>query len=201
MSDAARVLIVDDEPSVRLVFRTTLESSGYDVSEASDGKLALELMHQREFDIVLLDLRMPQFGGMETLERLREEGSQVPVVVVTAHGSIPDVVGALKLGAVDFVAKPLSPDALRAVVRQAALGRDPSARHAPSKEPVGRKPAGNVQPSAGSARFEESDFFLRVAAPLGVDPVLVRQIAEQMNEIRKRHEMGSYRAAGKLTWG
>jgi DNA-binding NtrC family response regulator len=201
MNDAARVLIVDDEPSVRLVFRTTLESSGYEVAEASDGKLALELMHEREFDVVLLDLRMPQFGGMETLERLREEGSQVPVVVVTAHGSIPDVVGALKLGAVDFVAKPLSPDTLRTVVREAALAQARSARPAPPKEPVGRKSAGKVEPSARSARFEEADFFLRVAAPLGVDPALVRQIAEQMNELRERRELGTYRIAGRLTWG
>src|SRR5262245_15291046 len=201
MSDAARVLIVDDEPSVRLVFRTTLESSGYEVAEASDGNLALQLMHEREFDVVLLDLRMPQFGGMETLERLREEGSQVPVVVVTAHGSIRDVVGALKLGAVDFVAKPLSPDALRTVVREAAPTRARSAWPAPPKEPLGLTSPRKVETSAGSARFEEADFFLRVAAPLGVDPALVRQIAEQMNELRERREMGSYRVAGYLTWG
>jgi DNA-binding NtrC family response regulator len=201
MSEAARVLIVDDEPSVRLVFRIALESAGYEVCEANDGQAALDLIHRCDFDVVLLDLRMPSFGGMETLEKLHEEGSDVPVVIVTAHGSIPEVVTALRMGAVDFIAKPLSPDALRTVVRQAVLTRTPSARPAPFQGAAVRKSRGEVEPSAGPAGFKEADFYLRVAAPFGVDPALVRQIAELMNELRERREVGSYRVAGRLTWG
>lgn len=138
-----RVLIVDDEPNVRLVFRTALESSGFHVDEAADGPTALEWLARTTADVVLLDLQMPGFGGMEVLRRLRDAGNGVPVVIVTAHGSVADAVAAMKLGAIDFLAKPLTPEALRAVVSEVI------ARHAPAepgavavREPSPAGPAG-----------------------------------------------------------
>ena len=116
MDAPKRILIVDDEPNVRLVFRTALESTGYLVTEAADGSAALQQLHKVPTDLILLDLKMPGMDGMETLERLRLERSEIPVVVVTAHGSVPDAVAAMKLGAVDFLPKPVSPVSLRAVV-------------------------------------------------------------------------------------
>lgn len=113
----SRILIVDDEPNVRLVFRTALEACGYVVAEADDGVTALERLAAAPADLVLLDLQMPRVGGMEVLRRLRESGNDVPVAIVTAHGSIPDAVAAMKLGAIDFLTKPLSPEPLRQVVR------------------------------------------------------------------------------------
>ena len=113
MRHDAHILIVDDEPNVRLVFRTTLESSGYKTSSAEDGETALMWLENTHFDLVLLDLQMPVMDGMEVLEGLREAGKDVPVVIVTAHGSVPNAVQAMKLGAIDFLSKPLSPDRLR----------------------------------------------------------------------------------------
>jgi DNA-binding response OmpR family regulator len=121
-----RVLIVDDEPNVRLVFRTALESACFTVDEASEGLSALDRLAKSPADVVLLDLQMPVIGGMEVLRRLRDAGNDVPVVIVTAHGSIPDAVAAMKLGAIDFLSKPLTPDALRQVVSEII------ARHAPA---------------------------------------------------------------------
>jgi DNA-binding response OmpR family regulator len=121
-----RVLIVDDEPNVRFLFRTALESEGYRVGEAADGAAALETLSRAASDAVLLDLRMPGVSGMDVLRGLREAGIDVPVVIVTAHGTIPDAVEAMKLGAVDFLSKPVTPDALRRVVAEVI------ARHAPS---------------------------------------------------------------------
>jgi DNA-binding response OmpR family regulator len=118
------ILIIDDEPNVRLVFRTTLESSGYDLAEVENGHDALEWLNHHRADLLLLDLQMPTMGGMEVLERLRSSGSNVPVIIVTAHGSIPDAVAAMKLGAIDFLSKPLTPDALRRAVSE-VLGRVP----------------------------------------------------------------------------
>jgi DNA-binding NtrC family response regulator len=127
-----RVLIVDDEPNVRLMLETTLASVGYIVSEASDGEVALELLgaSNHGLDLVLLDLLMPRMDGMEFLRRLRALGDPVPVVILTAHGSIPEAVEAMKLGAIDFLAKPTTPDALRRVVA------DVIARHAASAESI-----------------------------------------------------------------
>lgn len=135
------VLVVDDEPNVRLVFRTTLESSGYRVDEAADGLDAVAKLKESCFDIVLLDLLMPVIGGMETLKLLRDRNIDVPVVMITAHGSIPDAVEAMKLGAVDFLSKPLTPEALRHVVR------DMIERHRPKSEataPASRETSGTT---------------------------------------------------------
>ena len=124
MDNRARILIVDDEPNVRLVFRTALEAAGYAVSEAADGAAALDSVHRDRADLVLLDLRMPGLGGMEVLRRLRDAGNDVPVVIVTAHGSIPDVVAAMRLGAVDFLPKPVTPAGIREVVDRLARRDD-----------------------------------------------------------------------------
>jgi DNA-binding NtrC family response regulator len=116
MNRGYRVLIVEDEPNVRLVFRTALESDDYRVTAAPDGEAALAWLGQEHFDVVLLDLRMPGSGGMEVLAGLRARGDDTPVVVVSAHDRAPDVVRAMRLGAVDFLPKPLTPDALRRAV-------------------------------------------------------------------------------------
>jgi DNA-binding response OmpR family regulator len=126
VSSPARILVVEDEPNVRLVFRTALESAGYEVDEAEDGESALRRLDESPCDLVLLDLLMPRVGGMEVLRRLRDGGDDVPVVIVTAHGTIPDAVLAMKLGAIDFVTKPLTPDALRRVASDVLLRHRPT---------------------------------------------------------------------------
>ncbi len=122
MATAARILIVDDEPNVRLMFRTALEAVGHTVIEAEEGEAALAALHAAPTDLVLLDLRMPRMDGRATLRRMRDEGITTPVVIVTAHGSIRDAAEAMKSGAIDFLQKPLRPEALREVVAR-ALGR------------------------------------------------------------------------------
>jgi DNA-binding NtrC family response regulator len=107
MSRTAHILIVDDEPNVRLVFRTALESSGYRISSAEDGEKALLWLGNAPIDLVLLDLQMPGIEGMEVLRQVRSGGNDVPVVVITAHDTVPNAVEAMKLGAIDFLAKPL----------------------------------------------------------------------------------------------
>jgi DNA-binding response OmpR family regulator len=139
MSQTCRILIVEDEPNVRLVFRTALESDDHRISLAEDGEKALRWLEDAPVDLVLLDLQMPGVGGMEVLRRLRAAGHDVPVVVITAHDSVPNAVEAMKLGAIDFLAKPLTPEELRRVVAEvlARHPRDESARD-PAPDPVPR---------------------------------------------------------------
>jgi DNA-binding response OmpR family regulator len=123
MSDRMKttsVLIVDDEPNVRLMFRTALQSAGYETAEAGDGQAALSWLERTSPDLMLLDLKMPGIDGMETLRRMREAGDETPVVIITAHGSIPDAVAAMRLGAIDFLSKPVTPERLRTVVADVA---------------------------------------------------------------------------------
>jgi DNA-binding NtrC family response regulator len=123
---ARRILIVEDEPNVRLVFRTALESNEYMISVSENGENALRWLEQEPISLVLLDLKLPGIGGLEILRRLRDAGSDVPVVVITAHDSVVNAVEAMKLGAIDFLSKPLTPEALRQVVAE-VLARDADA--------------------------------------------------------------------------
>ena len=205
MSAAARVLIVDDEPNVRLVFRTALESTGCTLSVAEDGEAALRYLVQVPFDLVLMDLRMPGLDGMQVLRRLREAGNDVPVVMITAHGSIPDAVLAMKLGAVDFLSKPLSPDALRAVVAEVLD------RHAPTRSrPEPAAAAGPVRPAAQFAAdlrrakqalnrraFGEAEVLLRQALALNDDSAEAHNLLRVLHELRQEHDASylEYKAA------
>jgi DNA-binding response OmpR family regulator len=110
------ILIVDDEPNVRLTYRAILETDGFEVREASDGGAALREMGDKDFDLAILDMRMPGIDGLELLERMGERRIQTPVVIITANGNIPHAVLAMKLGAIDFLEKPLTPEALRSTV-------------------------------------------------------------------------------------
>jgi DNA-binding response OmpR family regulator len=112
------ILIVDDEPNVRLNHRTALETEGYAVSEAEGGDTALEALARDQFDLALLDVRMPGMDGLDLLSRMRERGHQTPAVMITAHGDVPHAVRAMKLGAIDFLQKPLTPPQLRQIVRE-----------------------------------------------------------------------------------
>ncbi|MFH1177527.1 MAG: response regulator, partial [Acidobacteriota bacterium] len=115
----ARILVVDDEPTFRALLADILEDAGFEVLEAADGEAALAALDRGEFQLVLSDQRMPRLGGMELLRRLRERASPPPLVMLTAHGTIPEAVEAVRLGAADYLTKPLpSPAALLAVVRR-----------------------------------------------------------------------------------
>lgn len=115
-----RILIVDDEPHIRAVMRMALEGRDYEIHEAGSGEEALELRTpSQRWDAILLDERMPGMDGLETLKAFRERDPDCVVIMVTAYASIDLAVEAMKLGATDFVQKPMSPETLRAAVAAA----------------------------------------------------------------------------------
>ena len=119
------ILIVDDEPNVRLNYRMALETEGYLVTEASSGANALEELETATFDLAILDMRMPGMDGLELLAEMRKRGHATPSIIITAYGDVPHAVKAMKLGAIDFLQKPLTPETLRQIVT------DLLRRHAP----------------------------------------------------------------------
>ena len=114
-----RILIVDDEPFNLELLAQELRDLGYDIARARDGVEALARAESYRPDLVLLDYMMPGMNGLEVLQELRKGESDVPVVMVTAHGSIDVAVQAMKLGAHDFIPKPFEPDHIALVVRKA----------------------------------------------------------------------------------
>jgi DNA-binding NtrC family response regulator len=116
------VLIVDDEPNVRRVLATLLEQGGYATSRAESGEQALALVRTQDPDLVLTDLRMGEIDGLELLGRIKHDFPEIPVVLVTAHGTVATAVEAMKRGAFDFVTKPFDRDGVLDVVVR-ALGQ------------------------------------------------------------------------------
>jgi DNA-binding response OmpR family regulator len=116
-----KILVVDDEQNIRLLLRSTLESDGFDVFEASSGEEAIDSIERRKPALVLLDLWMPRSDGMMVLEHLNQKPpEQRPrVIVLTANSRVPVVVKAMRLGASDFLEKPTTPDDLRLSVAAA----------------------------------------------------------------------------------
>jgi len=132
MEDRIRVLVVDDEEVVRLGYRRVLSTDSFRVMAAGDGPEALSLMSGDRFDVVLLDLRMPGMDGLDVLRAIKERWPESEVVVITGYPSIDTAKQAVQLGAYDYLAKPLVPDAvLRATTgawmqKRWALHREPA---------------------------------------------------------------------------
>jgi DNA-binding response OmpR family regulator len=138
-----RLLIVDDEPHIRHMMRLTLEATGYQVDEAADGQAGLDRFHDGpEYDAVVLDQKMPGLDGLETLRRIKEHAPDACVVMVTAFASIELAVDAMRLGATDFLRKPMTPETLRGAVAAAIASK--AARRPPRRSATPR-PSGPVE--------------------------------------------------------
>jgi DNA-binding response OmpR family regulator len=120
----AKILVVDDEPQIRRVMRTTLTSRGYAILEARSGEQAMEMMRSERPDLVVLDVNMPGMGGLEACREIRRN-SDVPVIVLTVRHTEQDKVRALDAGADDYVVKPFSPRELMARLRAHLRRTDP----------------------------------------------------------------------------
>ncbi len=119
MSDKIRILVVDDEMSMRHMLRLLLERAGYEVSEAEDGQQALAALQNQGCDIVLCDIRMPVLGGLEFLDQVQRQAADATVIMMTAYGSIDLALDCMKRGAYDYLAKPFKPDEVVLTLKKA----------------------------------------------------------------------------------
>ncbi len=120
---ALKVLVVDDEPPIRRFLRTSLGAQNYQVTDAETGQEALDLVTREKFDLVVLDLGLPGMDGFDVIVKLREAGSDVPIVVLSSRSDEAGKVKALDLGADDYVTKPFGVEELLARIRAALRHR------------------------------------------------------------------------------
>jgi two-component system response regulator AtoC len=113
------VLVVEDEANMRRVLRALLRRDGHRVLEARDGAEALEMLDDERVDVLLSDLRMPRMNGLELLEETRKRDRRVPLILLTAYGTVGSAVEALKHGAFDYLTKPFDPEEVRQAVAKA----------------------------------------------------------------------------------
>ena len=114
-----RILVVDDEDSIRKTMRMTLEYEGYEVTEAASGTEAIKAVENELPDLVFLDVKMPGMDGLEVLDRLKQNSPATQVVIISGHGNVQTAVQATKLGAFDFIEKPLETERVLLAVRNA----------------------------------------------------------------------------------
>jgi two-component system, LuxR family, response regulator FixJ len=123
MTDAPTIYVVDDDDAVRESLQLLLEASGFAVVGYASGRKFLDALKPDARGCLLIDVRMPEIGGLEVQEELRRRRSAVPAIVITGHGDVPLAVQAMKAGAADFIEKPFSDAAiLAAIARALALG-------------------------------------------------------------------------------
>jgi len=123
-----RILIVDDEPNIRRTLRVALEASGHAVAEAASGPAARKLIERQPADVALVDLRLGAESGLDLMGPLLEQLPRLAIVVITAHASFDTAVEAMRLGALDYLPKPFTPDQVRAVLDRVARLRGLSDR-------------------------------------------------------------------------
>lgn len=114
-----RILLVEDDASLRSILSYHLEQAGYKVTEAADGRQALDQSKKHDWDLVVTDIRMPRIDGVTLLKEIRRSDVDLPIILITAHGTIEDAVAAIKAGAFDYITKPVEREVLLRVVGRA----------------------------------------------------------------------------------
>jgi DNA-binding NtrC family response regulator len=113
-----QILLIDDERAIRRALREILEFENCQVQEAESGVQALQLLEQSNFDLIFSDIKMPHMDGIELLEQIKKKNLETPVVMISGHGNVETAVGAIKLGAFDFIEKPLDLNRILVLLRQ-----------------------------------------------------------------------------------
>ncbi|HIJ58173.1 MAG TPA: response regulator [Deltaproteobacteria bacterium] len=123
MNETIKVLVIDDEKAIRDGCHRVLTGKGYEVITAENGQIALDILDREPLDIILLDLKMPVIGGEEVLETTRKEYPDIPVIIITGHGTVDTAVVCMKNGAYDFITKPFQIDQFLLTITRAAEKR------------------------------------------------------------------------------
>jgi len=114
-----KILVIDDEQNIRKMLTRVLSPEGFIVKEANNGLEALKRLQEENYSLVLLDLKMPGLNGIETLKKIRKNDLNLPVIMMSAYGSIPEAVEAMKLGALDYLIKPFDIEELKIIIKRA----------------------------------------------------------------------------------
>jgi len=164
---SARILIVDDEINMQVALREVLQRQGHEITVANDGPSALGELEGSTFDLVLSDVRMPEMTGIELLERVRSRWPKLPMIVMTAYGTVEDAVGAMKKGASDYLLKPFSSETVEEIVHR-TLQRSQNAAQADEADEedatASADTSGPMEPIANSPEMQGLLSFAREVA-------------------------------------
>ena len=184
----SRILIIDDQDPIRRVLREILENEKYQVDDAANGPTALEMIKEQEYDAILCDIKMPDMDGIEVLEQVKAT-SDIPVIMISGHGTIDSAVDAIKKGAFDFIQKPPDLNRLLITVRNALDKQNLSTENKALKKVVSRQ---NEMVGKSAPMMEVRDMIEKVAATnarvliTGENGTGKELVAKQLHELSPR---------------
>lgn len=177
-----RVLVVDDTKNIRILLKKCLELEGHTVVAAENGKSALSVMEKQAFDLVFLDVRMPEISGTEVLRQMRELGIETPVIMITAFGTVKNAVECTRLGAVAYLQKPFTENKVRQVMETVL-------QNTPQKMPDLAELLQTAREEINESCFMEAEALLKNALPrFFMEPQLYSLLAELYNRQGKHDE-------------
>ena len=186
---SSRILIVDDEATIRASLVESLTREGYDITAAESGEEALAKTHTQKFDLVVTDLKLPGVSGIEILQALRNQGNSTPVIMMTAYGDVDTAVSAMRLGAYDFIPKPFKLGAMKKQVRAAlkatSVPKAPAHESAP-EEPREEKPAPKAAPATGKTPGMDGQYMRMIKACPGLEHIA--RILEKVGSSRSGND-------------
>ena len=191
--NAQRVLVIDDEPDIRELLNLTLSRMGLDVTTAEDLTEARQALQNQTFSFCLTDMRLPDGNGLDLVEEISNQFPDLPTAVITAHGKIEDAVHALKMGAFDFVSKPVDLAVLRKLVNTALkLRRDEPREQTPQGESAGKAPQAILDKLRGNSKAITQCKTMIAKLARSQAPILVSGESGSGKELAARliHELG-----------
>ncbi len=192
--DTPRVLVVDDEEALRLMLRAVLEEHGWEVDEAANGEKALHRVTALEPQVIVLDIRMPGISGLEVLGRLQADYRHIPVIMLTAYGTVDTAVEAMKLGAFDFLAKPSDNEEIISVLDRALEYSRYLRREGPEAQP----PVEGSQLVGESAAMRTVFEFIRQVGPSEATILIQGESGTGKELVAEALHAASHRASGPL---
>ncbi len=171
MSDPPRILIVDDDPNVRFVLEHALRREKHILDTAADGRAALAKIEGSPYDLVILDLQMQPIPGMQVLEAVRRRSPDTAVIILTGHSTVGTAVDALRLGAFDYLFKPVTPDTIRRRVREGLAHREEEQRRTQVLQQVDELREALLALNTQSSQLQEAHRSgrFRISGPLTID--------------------------------
>jgi len=182
----SRILVIDDELTVCRSCDKILTEDGYTVISAQGGCKGLERARKEDFDLALVDLKMPDINGMEVVETLKREHPNMAVIIMTGYSTVASAVTGMKLGAADYIPKPFTPDEMSVAVKKALQQQQPEAR---------RKPAGSII---------HKDAILAVLDKAAEDSAFIGELTESGSAALKEYDLAPDEKAalvsGDMVW-